>query len=56
MRDLQKRLGNVPLVASNWSGRVDAQRWFELLGYELAMEHGPAKVFLLRPVKHSVVA
>ncbi|WP_376702527.1 hypothetical protein RQ479_21285 [Mesorhizobium sp. ISC25] len=50
VRGLQKRLGNVPLVASNWSGRADVQRWFEVLGYEFAMELGPAKVFLLRPL------
>lgn len=49
VRDLQRRLGNLPLVASNWSGREDVQRWFEFLGYEFAMERGPAKIFLLRP-------
>lgn len=49
VRGLQRRLGNVPLVAANWSGREDAQRWFEILGYEFLMHHGPARIFLLRP-------
>lgn len=48
VRDLQKRLGNVPLVASNWSGRDDVRRWFEILGYEFLMHYGPAQIFLLR--------
>ncbi|RWA59458.1 hypothetical protein [Mesorhizobium sp.] len=48
VRDLQARLGNVPLVAANWSGREDARRWFEVLGYEFLMHYGPAQIFLLR--------
>ena len=49
VRYLQKRLGNVFLVASNWSGREDTPRWFEVLGYEFLMHHGPARIFILRP-------
>lgn len=49
VRHLQQRLDGAPLVASNWSGRNDIDRWFGLLGYKFFGNHGPAKIYVLWP-------
>ena len=47
VRSLRQRHEGATLVASNWSGRADVDRWFQLLGYKLHATLGPAKIFKL---------
>jgi hypothetical protein len=46
VQSLQQRHHGAPLVASNWSGRNDIDRWFSLLGYKLHTELGPLRRFV----------
>jgi len=50
MRTIQQRLKNRPIVSMSYGGTDRVERWYGMMGYELAAAEGNLRVFRLPPV------
>jgi hypothetical protein len=49
IRDIQRRLGDVPVRSVSWSLRSDVPKWFGLLGFDEGIRSGESVTYTLPP-------